>query len=107
MNGEVRRKLDEAFFHRLEKLKELIVTSGIEYEEAGIFGSYARGEHGALSDIDICIIGERPPRMQTGILREEADALGADIVFATREYIESGCDLLSRNIKSDYRRILP
>lgn len=103
---DAREKLNRAFSDRLDKLKELILSYGFSYEEAGIFGSYARGEHKALSDIDICVIGERPNRFITASLREEAEELGADIIFVTRDYFDSGQDLLSRNLRRDYRRIL-
>lgn len=102
-----RTNIQNAFDARLEQLKCLIEAFNFEFEEVGVFGSYARGDFTALSDIDICIIcKERPDRYTTGAIRDAAEQLKADVVFVTRDYLMSGRDLLSTNIKRDYRRIL-
>lgn len=92
----------EVFEKRLQDALELIDSYEIEYEELGVFGSYARGSYKATSDIDICIIGKKPEPMISGILREDADLLGVDIVFMTKDYLNKQETLLARNIKSDY-----
>ena len=44
------------FAERQDKILHLIETSGIEYAEIGIFGSYARGDCKTKSDIDFIVI---------------------------------------------------
>ena len=44
-----------------------------------LFGSYARGEHGPLSDIDLCVIGDLTEKERYKVLEWLSDNL--DIVF--------------------------
>lgn len=100
-------KVAKAFAEREAKVLDLIQKSGISYEEVGIFGSYARDNYTGRSDIDFCIITDhRPDRRTSGVLREEADMLGADIIYVTRESFEKGDSFFSRNLRRDYRRVL-
>ena len=62
----------------------MIKSYNITFIEIGVFGSYARNDFKASSDIDFCIITEsRPDRRTSGSLREDAELLGADIVYVT------------------------
>ena len=75
------------FAERQDKILHLIETSGIEYEEIGIFGSYARGDCKTTSDIDfLVIVKEHPDRYLSGELRDNAAEWNADIVYMTRDY---------------------
>lgn len=97
--------LKNHFKEREIKVLELIKEAGFFYEEIGVFGSYARGEYKSTSDIDFCIIVEqKPSRRISGPLREEAELLGADIVFVTREYFETDTSLFAQNLRRDYRK---
>lgn len=61
-----------------------ILKQNFDFVEIGIFGSYARNEYNALSDVDICVIvKEMPTRYIIGWLRDDAGELGADICFIT------------------------
>lgn len=75
------------FAGRLKQVLHLIEHSGIEYEEIGIFGSYARGDCKTTSDIDfLVIVPERPDRCISGELREQANELS----FSYRLYFSPG-----------------
>lgn len=97
----------EAFKLRETKVLELIKSYNIVFSEVGVFGSYARNDFKASSDIDFCIITEsRPDRRTSGSLREEAELLGADIVYVTPLYFTTDDSLFARNLRRDYRRLL-
>ena len=91
------------FKEREEKVLALIKESGILYQMVGVFGSYARGEFKGGSDIDFCIVtNERPARSVSGSLREEADLLGADVIFVTEEYFQEDDTEFARNLRRDF-----
>lgn len=95
------------FEHRFKQVLDLIKSYNISYEETGIFGSYARGDYKGFSDIDFCIItANKPDRRTSGSLREEADMLGADIIYVTREYFDEADSKFAVNLRRDYRRVL-
>ena len=61
----------------------------------------------AVRDIDFCIItANKPDRRTSGSLREEADMLGADIIYVTREYFDEADSKFAVNLRRDYRRVL-
>ena len=101
--------LKQQFITREQKVLQLISEYESKYNMTwpiiGIFGSYARGEAKGTSDIDICIIANKPDAYISGPLREDADMLGADIVFLTKEQLLSGESLLIRNIRRDIKFI--
>ena len=43
------------------KCLSTIQSYNLDYEEIGIFGSYARGDYKSTSDIDFCIIVKERP----------------------------------------------
>lgn len=95
------------FKQRESDILELIKQSGIEYREIGVFGSYARGDFKATSDIDFCIITEnRPSLAVSGGLRGDAEILGADIIYVTPKYFETDASPFAKNLRKDYRRLL-
>ena len=102
----VSKELRDNFKERLESALNLISQYQIEYEEIGIFGSYARDEFKNTSDIDICIITTKhPDRRVSGSLREEAEILGVDIVYVTPEYFKNCDSRFAKNLRNDYRRL--
>ncbi len=103
----VGKQLERHFKDRKNKVIDLIKSYNLNFEEIGIFGSYARGEYKSNSDIDFCIITDnRPDRITSGSLREEAELLGADIIYVTRENFEHGDSNFSKQLRRDYRRVL-
>ena len=96
----------ENFKEREQRVLALIQESGISYQMVGVFGSYARGEYKGGSDIDFCIVtDERPPRQISGSLREDADLLGADVIFVTEEYFKEDTSEFARNLRRDFIRL--
>lgn len=103
----VSKQVAAAFQERQAAVLHLIETSGISFLEAGIFGSYARNDYKSTSDIDFCIITEtKPDRRTSGSLREEADMLGADIIFVTPDYFQNNNTEFAFKLRRDYRRLL-
>lgn len=94
------------FNERLEKAVKLIDSYPIAYEEMGLFGSFARGRFNNRSDIDIClIVKEHPKRDISGDMRSEAEEMGVDIVYATREYFNNSDSPFAQNLRRDYQLI--
>lgn len=97
----------EKFHKRLQMFMGLLKEYQIEYDEVGIFGSYARGNYKTTSDIDIAIITDTRPDMRTsGSFREEAELLGVDVVYMTRESFEYSNRAFSQRVRKEYVRIL-
>lgn len=102
----VSQSLKDSFVEREAKVVDAIRKSGIDYVRFGIFGSYARGEYTTLSDIDFCIIvNKKPERCLSGGLREEADLLGADIVFVTQQYFNEDNSQFAQQLRRDFKEI--
>lgn len=92
------------FAERQHQVLRLIENSGIDYEEIGIFGSYARGDCKTTSDIDfLVIVKEQPDRYLSGELREKAAELDADIVYMTRDYFNHNNRLFTSCVRRDYQ----
>lgn len=103
----VSKKLEQHFNERESAVKSLVRSYNLSFEEVGVFGSYARGEYKFNSDIDFCIVTDtRPDRITSGSLREEAELLGADIIYVSREEFTSGDSNFLKQLRRDYRRVL-
>lgn len=101
-------KVADAFRKREEKILNLILESGLPYQEIGIFGSYARGDYNAMSDIDFCVIvEEHPDRVFSGLLRTEAEEMGADIVYVRPDYFKEDESAFAKELRRDYKRLVP
>lgn len=98
--------LQQSFQDRLNSALALIKEYGIRYNEAGIFGSYARGDFKGTSDIDIClVVDEHPPRRVSGALREDCELLKVDIVFVTPDYLNNSQDRFAKKLRRDYKKL--
>ena len=68
-----------------------------------IFGSYARGDYKATSDIDFyAVVTERPDRVLSGNLRQDLEDMGADLVYIRKD----SDSLLSKEIRRDGVKLL-
>lgn len=106
MSWYVSESVKRSFENRIQKTLELIYQSGINFIEIGVFGSYARQDYKATSDIDFCVIVEKhPERSVSGNLRMDAKEIGADIVYATPAYFNNDTSHFAKNLRKDYRRI--
>lgn len=101
--------LRKQFMEKQDRVMKLIDSYADKYNldwpDVCVFGSFARDEATGRSDLDIAIIAEKPDSIISGNLREEADILGADIVFITKENFLNGTGLLSRTMRRDSRFI--
>ena len=106
MTAQVSKIVENDFRKRLERVLYLIESYGIRYSEIGVFGSYARNDYVAASDIKLCIITDyRPGLKVSGSLREDAEELNVDIVWITPDSFQNSDSRFMTNIRKDYRRV--
>ena len=103
----VTQNVAEEMAERLKNYLAKIQEYGLDYDEIGVFGSYARGEYKSTSDIDICvIIKNRPSHRISGTLRDDLEELKADLVWVTPDSFRDSDTAFMSNLRRDYRRIL-
>ncbi|MSS64518.1 nucleotidyltransferase family protein [Velocimicrobium porci] len=85
----------------LEKIE--LLTKKIEtLQYIILFGSYARGEETATSDIDILVITEKPTeRFLRGELCSELEEEQVDLIFYTLNQFRSSDCLFVRQVKKE------
>lgn len=99
-------ELRQSFYKRCTRAVELVSMSGIPYYKVGIFGSYARGDFKADSDIDFCIICEElPSRRDAAYLRCILDEIGVDCTIMTRSRFEYEDSRFMRNLRKDLMEV--
>ncbi len=89
----------------LQFLKPLFVAGGVSY--AGVFGSVARGEAGATSDIDILVRLDRPMSLLELIHleRELSEKVGRDVDLVTEDSLHPLIrDEVLRDIQTIYEK---
>lgn len=102
-NKAVEKYLKPHFDARCLQCVECILNSDLEFSELGIFGSYARGDYKATSDIDFyAIVTEHPDRVLSGNLRQDLEDMGADLVYIRKD----SDSLLSKEIRRDGVKLL-
>ena len=103
----VTQNIVDTMDERLKKCVSKIQEYGLDCDEIGVFGSYARGEYKSTSDIDICvIIKNRPSHRISGTLRDDLEELKADLVWVTPDSFRDSDTAFMSNLRRDYRRIL-
>lgn len=93
--------LERRFREREQQVLAMLTQSGIPYEAIGIFGSWARRESKGASDIDFFVIGEKPDPCIRGSVYSDAEELGADIVFVSRDFFLHDAGLFAQNLRRD------
>ena len=92
---------------RRDAFLQCVKESGVPYNQVGIFGSYARNEYKAGSDIDFCIVVDHElTKQQRGILRCDAEEHQCDVVFVSKESFEKEETPFMINLRRDYKRLL-
>ena len=108
-NWGLRMKIDESLSFLREHKKELLQKK-IEYLKENVeglrymilFGSYARGEEKATSDLDVLLLTTQEiPREVRGELCSEYEEEKIDLVFYTMEQFESSDCLLISQIRKE------
>lgn len=103
----VSESLRESFKSREQQMINKIIDMKIDYISIGLFGSYARNDFTARSDIDMCIIvKELPDRTIKGWLYEEADILGIDLIFVTNNYFNNDTSRFATNLRRDFKEVI-
>lgn len=91
------------FSEREKYMKNTITTMLGKDVEFGIFGSYARNDHKASSDIDFCVIFTKDiPLSVRGKLKETGEEHRCDVVFVSKEYFLNDGSLFAKNLRRDY-----
>ena len=84
-------------------LPKIIETAPVEI---GVYGSYARGDYKATSDVDLYALYERlPSPIDKGELYEEAADIGIDLLICTYETFYASDSIFTKNVIQD-RKIL-
>lgn len=87
---------------KLQKLVEIVLSSGIGCTKIVLFGSYARAEYTVTSDIDILVLTvAEVSRVTRGELCSIFDELNADLVFYTEDIFNSSQMLIVKQIRRD------
>lgn len=87
---------------RLRFLVDMILQNISDVEKIVLFGSYARFEQTASSDLDILVLTEKDvPRELRGGLCSVFDENNADLVFYTVDRFQQSSCLLVKKIKKD------
>lgn len=86
-----------------EMLRILKVTKPLE---VGIYGSYARNEYKATSDIDMYVLYTTlPSKIQKGELYENAEELGIDLLITEYDNFYTTDSIFCRNVRRDKKVI--
>lgn len=94
----LRKNKKELLRRKIGRLKEEV--EGIRY--IILFGSYARGEEKATSDLDILVLAEQEiPREIRGGLSSEFEEENIDLVFYTMKQFEASDCLLVSQIRKE------
>lgn len=93
---------DDSVRGKLRRLVQMVQEYVPGVHKIILFGSYARAEQTAGSDLDLMVLaGEQIPRDIQAGLRADFEDSHADVVFYSEEsFAESDC-LLARNIRRD------
>lgn len=79
-------KVEKMFEDRLVEAAKLIKKSGIKYKAVGVFGSYARGDYKATSDIDFIIIPDgEPDRHTVALLKSDLDDIKCHLAMLSED----------------------
>ncbi len=102
----VSETVKQNFTERKNACLQLFRAANIPDARIGVFGSFARGEYKATSDIDFCVITDhRPPRSVVGGLKEDFDMHGADIVFVDNDYFDNDPSDFAMQLRRDFQEV--
>ncbi len=93
---------DVSIKNKLEKLVHLILEEGIDCTKIILFGSYARAEQRANSDLDILVITHSEvPRTVRGELCSVFEENKADLIFYTEDLFKKSDALIVKQIRKE------
>lgn len=95
-------RVDNMFKERFIKAATIIKSSSVVYSLVGVFGSFARGDYKAISDIDFVMVPKgNPSRMDMATLREDLRNIGCDITFLKEKELCCPTSVFVREVKRD------
>lgn len=90
------------FEDRFVKGATVIKGSGIDYVAAGIFGSFARGEHSVTSDIDFVLyLDKEPDKLVYYRLKDDLDSIKCDVSLISVDHYYAPANLFQERVKRD------
>lgn len=96
----------DKFVNMLTQAFEIVDKSNIDYVKFGVFGSFARNEFNANSDIDfVLVVTEIPQRLDVALLRSKFDDLGCDIALLLEESFNNPQTAFAKNVVRDFKEI--
>lgn len=99
-------KIETSIINRIVDAVSIIRKSNIKCIEYGIFGSVARNDYNALSDLDIVMICyELPDKTLIANLRDELDDINCDLAVVLKDNFDEPKTAFHKAVKRDYRRI--
>lgn len=97
---------------KLLKYRELLEQNGVPVKHMILFGSYAHGKPGKVSDIDVCIVSPKlgKDRIEEGkklfLLAIRIDPLIEPVAFSTVQYLRNRTSPLLHQIKNTGIKII-
>lgn len=108
----VSESVEKAFLTKEQKVLEFLgwyarkCNPELLYCRIGIFGSYARKEYKATSDIDFCVIMKRPlSRVVRCELKDQVEEFGADLIFVTEDYYLLDNSVFAKSLRRDFMEL--
>lgn len=91
---------------KIKRAMSIINSRDIVYVEYGVFGSVARGDYTAVSDVDIVMLVESmPSRYDLAELRCDLEEIGCDFVILYKRNFDVPETVFQKEVKRDYRRL--
>lgn len=89
---------------KIDRLLPILISSGAV--EIGVYGSFARGDYKATSDVDLYVLYESlPNKVQKGELYETAYEVDVDLLICEQKQFYESTSVFTRNVMKD-RKIL-
>lgn len=89
---------------KIERLLPILISSGAL--EIGVYGSFARGDHKATSDVDLYALYESVPnKVEKGELYEAAYEVDIDLLICEQKQFYESTSVFTRNVMKD-RKVL-
>ena len=98
--------IEKMFISKISSAMDIIDNYKLHYIEYGLFGSVARGDYNASSDLDIVMIFKKlPKRAVISKLRLELEEIDCDLAILLVDNFNEPKNAFHKDVKKDYRRI--
>lgn len=98
--------IEKLFISKISNAMNIIDSYNLSYTEYGLFGSVARGDYNASSDLDIVMIFKNlPERAIISKLRLELEEIDCDLAILLVDNFNKPKNAFHKDVRKDYRRI--